>query len=373
MACSCHGKSGENLQDRRMPPDSQCLMCAMKHIGMAMEAVHELSYERDNRDFAIAHIRLAMEHTKLQWRDVAVRMRDVGVTIELVQDKSPTHIHEELRAIRDELRRLFDREHPEQAARLRKLRDSVKVDVIIPLGNGSSHGNDELRILLRSIAANCSDVGRVFLATQYCPDWVDRDAVTVVDVPDTERQNKDANLIDKVLSVIGRHKVLRFAFAADDNVFAQPCELKHIPHLHERRREEFTPDSKWRARMVRTFEYFDAIGVSVDYTFDSHCPQYFADAQGLLEAMRGIDYRTPPGLAIMTAFRCAQGDVYGSFHSSAYKQTFEGDCKGRVATATAETLTAKPFIGYNDDGARAGLLDRLLAVFPERCVYEIAQ
>ena len=79
MACSCHGKSGENLQDRRMPPDSQCLMCAMKHIGMAMEAMHELSYERDNRDFAIAHIRLAMEHTKLQWRDVAVKMRDVAV------------------------------------------------------------------------------------------------------------------------------------------------------------------------------------------------------------------------------------------------------------------------------------------------------
>ena len=152
MACSCHGKSGENLQNKRMPPDSQCLMCAMKHIGMAMEAMHELAYERDNRDFALAHIRLAMEHTKLQCRNVAVMMRDVAIDIELVRDKTPMQIHDELLAVRNELRRLYDIEHPEQAARLRELRNGIKTDIIIPLGNGSRHDNMELRILLRSIA-----------------------------------------------------------------------------------------------------------------------------------------------------------------------------------------------------------------------------
>lgn len=370
MACSCHGKSGENLQDRRMPPDSQCLMCAMKHIGMAMEAVHELSYERDNRDFAIAHIRLAMEHTKLQWREAAVKMRDVAVTIELVQDRSPLHVHEELRAIRDELRRLYDAEHPEQAARLRALRDSVKVDVIIPLGGGSGCGNRELRLLLRSIDKNCPDVGRVLLATQCCPDWIDREAVTVVDAADTEQHNKDANIIAKVLAAVEQHKVERFAFAADDNLFMQPCELKRIPHLHGRGRGEFSPDSKWRARVVHTFEYFDARGVSIDHTFDTHCPQYFPDARGLLAAMRGIDYLTQPGLTAMTAFRCAQGDVFGSLPSGGFKQTFEGECTGRVAAATAETLAAKPFIGYNDGAVRSGLLDKVGELFPERSRYE---
>ncbi len=370
MACSCHGKSGENLQDRRMPPDSQCLMCAQKHIGMAMEAMHELSYERDNRDFAIAHIRLAMEHTKLQWRDVAVKMRDVAVAIELVQDKSPLHIHTELRAIRDELRRLYDIEHPAQAARLRRLRDAVKIDVIIPLGNGSRFDNRELRILLRSIAANCTDVGRVFLATQYCPRWVDRSTVTVVDIPDTATDNKDANLMDKVLGVIEKHGVERFAFAADDNAFMRPCELKHISLLHGRGRKEFTPDTKWRRRMLHTFEYFDARGVSPDNTFDTHCPQYFPDAQGLVAAMKDIDYRTQPGLTIMTAFRCAQNDIYGSFPASNVKLTFEGDCKKKVADATAETLASRLFIGYNDDGAAAGLLDKLEQIFPERSRYE---
>ena len=353
-----------------MPPDSQCLMCAMKHIGMAMEAVHELSYERDNRDFAISHLRLAMEHTKLQWRDVAVKMRDVAVIIELVQDKSPTHIHTELRAIRDELRRLYDIEHPEQAARLRRLRDAVKIDVIIPLGNGSRFDNRELRILLRSIAANCTDVGRVFLATQYCPQWVNRSAVTVVDIPDKATDNKYANLIDKVLAVIERHRVERFAFAADDNAIMRPCELKHIPLLHERSRSKFTPDSKWQRRALHTFEYFDARGVSPDNTFDPHCPQYFPDAQGLLSAMQDIDYHTQPGLTVMTAFRCAQNDIYGSFHASNVKLTFEGECKKKVAAATTEYLTSRLFVGYNDDGAAAGLLDKLEVIFPERSRYE---
>jgi hypothetical protein len=72
----------------------------------------------------------------------------------------------------------------------------------------------------------------------------------------------------------------------------------------------------------------------------------------------------------MTAFRCAQGDIYGSQHSRGFKSTFEGDCTGKVATATPENLTSRMFIGYNDEGAYAGLLDKLEAIFPERSVYE---
>ena len=364
MACSCHGKSGENIQDRRMPPDSQCLMCAMKHIGMAMEALDELTYERDNRDFAQAHIRLAIEHTKLQWREVAIRMRDATVMLDLVQDSKPGQMHQVLKGIMSELHRLYDLEHPEPAKRLKELRDAIKTDVIIPLGNGSTHNNEELRILLRSIDKHCSDVGRILLATQYCPGWVDREAVTVVDLPDSEAHNKDRNLIDKVLKCIELYDVKSFVFAADDNVFTQDCELKHLPLLFNRKREAFlNSESKWRRRVLHTFDYFLKRGVPLEREFDSHCPQYFSDAQGLLRAMRDVDYTTQPGLTIMTAFRAATGDIYGGVHMNEFKETYEMPCTEK------DFRGDKLFVGYSDVGYN-GIRGRLLGLFPDKCRYE---
>lgn len=364
MACSCHGKSGENIQDRRMPPDSQCLMCAMKHIGMAMEALDELTYEQDNRDFAQAHIRLAMEHTKLQWRDVAVRMRDATVTLDLVQDTRPGQMHAVLKSIMDELHRLYDIEHPEPAKRLKELRDTIKVDVIIPLGNGSKHDNEELRLMLRSLDAHCSDVGRVFLATQYCPDWIDRDKITVVDLPDSEPHNKDANLIYKTLKVIELYNVERFVFSADDNFIMQDVELKHIPLLYNRPKSAFdNADTKWRKRVINTFDYFLKRGIPLEHEFESHAPQYFADAQGLLKAMEDVDYRTQPGLTIMTAFRAATGDIYGGVHMNEYKETYEMPCTEN------DFHGKKLFVGTNDIGFSC-IRDKLFELFPNPSRYE---
>lgn len=349
-----------------MPPDSQCLMCAQKHIGMAMEALEELTYERDNRDFAQAHIRLAIEHTKRDWRDVAIRMRDATVMIDLVQDK-PGQLHKVLKGIMDELHRLYDLEHPEQARKLREMRDLEKVDVIIPLGNGSTHDNEELRLMLRSLDAHCSDVGRVFLATQYCPDWIDRNAVTVVDVPDSEPHNKDANLIYKTLKVIELYNVQSFVFAADDNFVMQDVELKHIPLLYNRPRSAFEKaDRKWRQRVLHTFDYFLERGVPLEHEFESHSPQYFADAQGLLKAMEDVDYRTQPGLTITTAFRAATGDIHGGRHMSEFKQTFE------APIPESQVKFDRMFAGCNDVGFDC-IRGKLFEIFPEPSRYELKE
>ena len=348
-----------------MPPDSQCLMCAMKHVGMAMEALDELTYERDNRDFAQAHLRLAMEHTKLQWRDVAVRMRDATVMLDLVQDTKPGQMHAVLKAVMDELHRLYDIEHPEPARKLKELRDKIKVDVIIPLGNGSTHGNDELRLMLRSLEAHCSDVGTVYLATQYCPNWIDRDKVVVVDIADEEKNNKDKNLIDKVLKVVEMYGVKSFVFSADDNFIMRDVELKHLPLLYNRPRSAFdNADSKWRKRVRHTFDYFLERGVPLEHEFESHCPQYFADAQGLLKAMRNVDYATQPGLTIMTAFRAATGEIYGGRHMTEFKETYE------QPTVEREFRNEKMFVGCNEVGFDC-ICHLLYRLFPNPSRYEL--
>ena len=348
-----------------MPPDSQCLMCAMKHVGMAMEAIEELTYERDNRDFAINHLRLAIEHTKLDWRDVAIKMRDATVMIDLVQDK-PGQLHKVLKGILEELHRLYDGEHPEQARKLKEMRDREKVDIIIPLGNGSQFDNFELKILLRSIDRHCSDVGRVIIATDCAPSWLDKSAVTIVEAHDNDRGCKDVNLIDKTIAAIAQCGVERFCWCADDNVFLQDCELKHIPLLYNRRRQELDDSTKWRRRVLHTLDYFEARGVHLEHEFESHAPQYFDDAQGLIRAMAGIDYRTPPGLTIMTAFRASMGDTEGGYHKDLYKETYEGEVD------EAAFSCSHMFAGYNDAGFMS-LMHRLFQIFPEPSRYELKE
>ena len=71
------------------------------------------------------------------------------------------------------------------------------VDIIIPLGTGSKSDNDELRLLLRSIEKNGSGYRRIIVVATEIPSWL-QNAVTL-QMPDSLHQNKDGNIIRKVL------------------------------------------------------------------------------------------------------------------------------------------------------------------------------
>ena len=372
MACSCHGKKGENLQGVRMPPDAQCLACACKHIGMAAEALHELSYERDNRDFALAHIRLAMEHTKLDWREIALKMRDVCVDLELGRDKSPREMHDRLISIRDELRELNERQHSDLAERLDALKEAETPDVIIPLGPGSASDNAELRYLLRSIERNLQGFGRVILVSTCAPEWINKDAVDVLEVGDRYDHNKDANLHLKTLEAIRRRNVSWFVWCADDNAFMQPIRANWLPVLHNHRgRDAFNGDSgsNWRTRVLNTFAWADGRGAKLPYNFESHAPQLF-DGRGVLDGMQGVDYWSSPGLTIYTTWRVVTDSWHYSEEQSEHKLTFELECGDTIRKMTDKKLCEKPFLGYSDAGVRCGILDRLAKIFPEKSRFE---
>ena len=47
-----------------------------------------------------------------------------------------------------------------------------KVDIIIPLGNGSKSNNDELKILLRSLEKNGRNFRNIIVVTAEPPPWL---------------------------------------------------------------------------------------------------------------------------------------------------------------------------------------------------------
>lgn len=122
MACKCHGTT-KNEVNGKVAANDQCTTCALKHIEMAMVAWGEFLYEEENRRWVAAHLRLAVEHLKIDHKQTAIEVRDVAVAIELANDKSKNDIRDRLESIHSEVLELFKADNPDYAERLSKLKD----------------------------------------------------------------------------------------------------------------------------------------------------------------------------------------------------------------------------------------------------------
>lgn len=371
MSCGCHKKNGEK-QAGTVKPDDQCLQCTAKHLEMAIVAWGEFQYEEANRRWVAGHLRLAVEHSKIEWRDLATTIRDIAVKIELAQDFNRTEIRDALLDVQDLVLAKISKEMPEISQRLDSLKNDEKIDILIPLGNGTIDNNNELKILLRSIDRHVADLGRIYLITTGVPKFVNTDVVQVVPIDDVYQHNKDANLHHKILQTIEKYNIGKFVFAADDNAFLQDVRLSALPRLHNSRGiDRFPADgSIWQQRMRHTFEWAKERGVNLPYNFECHTPQLF-DGQVLIDKMQGVDYETQPGLTIYTTWRVVSDDWQHTQPQNDYKWTFDNAIDETPRTIDDAHLTMRMFVGYSDAGVQAGITARLLKHFPDKSRFEI--
>jgi hypothetical protein len=120
MACSCHGIT-KNKVGGKVAADDQCTTCALKHIEMAAAAWGEFLYEEENRRWVAAHLRLAVEHLKIDHKATAVKVRNVAVAIELAQDKDKADIRSRIAEIHADALALFKADNPDYCGRLESL------------------------------------------------------------------------------------------------------------------------------------------------------------------------------------------------------------------------------------------------------------
>ena len=125
MPCSCHGKNGESVKIAR--PYDQCTACARKHIKNAWGAWQEFTYEEDNRDFVSDQLRKAAEHLKFIHRDIALKCRDLAMTIEENRDREYPSVADELDSLRITARELFYADHPDAKERLDEMAKAADI------------------------------------------------------------------------------------------------------------------------------------------------------------------------------------------------------------------------------------------------------
>lgn len=373
MACACHGVAGV-VKEGRMKPTEQCTMCAYKHLEIALNAYSELSYEIDNREYVAGQLRLAVEHLKFDHREIALKVRDLAVNLEMAKDSNKAQFSECISNALKVVRELMYVDHPEIFNRLKAIPQAhgrFTPDVIIPLGDGSKVDNEELRILLRSIETNLKEHGKIYLVTSRCPEWINKDTVEVVNIPDHYGNNKDANLHEKTLRTIEKYGIHNFLWCADDNCIMKPVVACEIPILYNRKaRSDFDNSGKWGKRVKNTFEWADSRGVHLDHHFECHAPQIF-NGDKLLKGMKNVDYINQPGLTIYTTWRVVTDSYKNALPQGDYKNTYEMETEESMRNRKDSELESRLFIGYNDSAIESGLIGRLRRIFPNKSRYEV--
>lgn len=238
------------------------------------------------------------------------------------------------------------------------------VDIVIPLGDAPSDTNNlELRIALRSIHKFGSSVGNIWIVTANPPDWLDN--VKILRYPDTFNDNKDANLITKVLAACSNEDLSdKFIFWSDDQVLNRAADLNDFtPAYNSRGLTRFSDPnkrSKWGNRMYNTLAYIEKLHYNTSINWDSHLPQPI-DKNMFIRIMSKIGYYKGPGMCINTAYFGSRNEQPVTYQEDV-KDTYESEYNGEEPT--------KMFIGYNDKGFNSGLKELLLTKFGDPCKYE---
>jgi len=230
------------------------------------------------------------------------------------------------------------------------------IDVVIPLGTSSRHGDAELRYALRSIERHLENLGRVWIVG-HRPAWIRG----VEHVPcEDRRRSKDRNIIHKIEAACRAGVSERFVFWSDDQIFLRPLAFLQLgPYTWGPVHERNGRDGRWHRRLAVTRDWLHAEGFAA-FHCDTHVPIPMERERLLELAELSRDcWDAHDGLTVGTWY--VNGAEVQPQPMGHRKATIE-------AAVPAEQLRRKIagrwFLGYNDAGFTPQLRAVLGELFP---------
>lgn len=153
----------------------------------------------------------------------------------------------------------------------------MKKDLVIPIGKTPTWG-EELKYILRSWDKNYEDLGNVFLIGEKVwikgkYSWLQN--VVIVDCNDPYRQNKDANIIRKVIKAIDTRKLSDpFIRTSDDQYLLEKVDNFKPVYSHDLKDKEirwWNRSSRWKNRLKNTFRTLQR-RQKPTFNYDVHFP-----------------------------------------------------------------------------------------------------
>jgi hypothetical protein len=139
-------------------------------------------------------------------------------------------------------------------------------DLMIPIGK-SNGDYSELKITLRSIERHFKNLGNIYIVGAR-PRWIK--GVIYIECDDPYTNNKDANIIRKVLKVCDYPISQEFIRQSDDQIWIKDIEKVTIGH-NGKIIAKASENRKWVDRLWRTSEEMKKLKLCY-YNYDIHAP-----------------------------------------------------------------------------------------------------
>ena len=240
----------------------------------------------------------------------------------------------------------------------------MAVDIVIPLSMQSRNDNLELRLALRSIDKYAKNVGNIWLYTEAALNNFQN--INIVKMGDPVKDNKDANLINKIKAAAENPDVSqKFMFWSDDQVLMSQLDLEKAPVVFNRRNPQILLKqgmTKWRGRLLHTLKYVEEkTGKPARYNYDAHTPQPYTK-QNAKYVFNTVPYMDQPGFCINTIYYGILGQP-GTLDQEQAKFTVKGKLQ---ALPTKRRI----YFGYDDFGFNSGANCFLLGYLFDKCKYQ---
>lgn len=246
-----------------------------------------------------------------------------------------------------------------------------QIDIVYPLGSGSTWNDAEIRYSLRAIQQNVSGVRNIVIVGR-CPDFIDKTKVIHIPAGDPLGGiNADGNIALKVLKACSDNRVSDdFLFINDDHIINRKMHAAEMPFFHKGDFASFGDDF-WhnglhRQRLKRTFEILRERGHTT-FHFDLHVP-ILINKQQFVKTVPAFDFKKDIGYTMKS--------IYANPVVPDSEKVFVGSRKTKIFKhKTPEQLQSifkqSDYIAYNDGGLNGNLKYYLNSRFPELSLYEL--
>jgi hypothetical protein len=239
----------------------------------------------------------------------------------------------------------------------------TKVDVVIPLGTGSLKNDIELKYCLRSLEKNLINLGNVFLVG-HKPDWIK--GVIHIECQDSNKQNKDANIIRKVTKACQHYRLREnFIRLSDDQVLLKEMNGS-APLLRDIDMNEWLLKmqkiNRWKKRFRNTAMLFKKPA-----NFDTHTPQPYKKSEFVqLETIYPDVYKEKGGYTINSLYF-----NHFDYQSDKYSVVYKAEVREPLGfVKIGEKIKGKLYLSHNGDGLNEHLLSYLNTLFPDKSKFE---
>ena len=248
------------------------------------------------------------------------------------------------------------------------LRQMEKIDIVYKLGTGSENGDSELRYSLRSLV-NFPLLGKVYVIG-HKPSWLQN--VIHIPVEDCYTQNKDANLINKLI-LASCHKEIseEFINMSDDQVFLKEIDYREIsiPYYNNKLYESATGGkvNRWQIRLERTVNALRSKNLPIN-CFECHIPVLLR-REKFAQVLFNYDYGFDRGYVGNTLYFNSLGIQGRELDPNIIARLFNDDHVKSVERIES-LCEGKIYLSYSQNTEVPTLFQFLNKRFPEKSKFE---